>query len=67
MKKIKNIDEAMLQLQAAVEKLELNKNSSLEDMVKNYEDGMIAYNFCVDEIDRIQEKINFIDKKGNNE
>lgn len=67
MKKIKNIDEAMLQLQVAVEKLELNKNSSLEDMVKNYEDGMIAYNFCVDEIDRIQEKINFIDKKGNNE
>lgn len=67
MKKIKNIDEAMLQLQASVEKLELNKNSSLEDMVKNYEDGMIAYNFCVDEIDRIQEKINFIDKKGNNE
>lgn len=66
MKKFKNIDEAMLLLQTSVEKLEIGENTSLEDMLKNYENGMMAYNFCVDEIDRIQEKINFIDKNGNN-
>ena len=57
----KNFEEALEELKAIVENLDKNKAVNLDELINKYEEGMKAYNFCVNKLEETQEKIRVID------
>lgn len=49
------------ELKQIVQKFENTEDVSIEDLLKNYENGMIAYSFCMKKLEDTQKKIKIID------
>lgn len=52
---------ALEQLKKVVQKFENSDNISIDDLLKNYEEGMGAYKFCMKKLEDTQKKIKIID------
>ncbi len=58
----KNFETALEHLKSIIEKFEKSDNISLDELVKNYEEGMKAYSYCSKKLDDTQKKIKIIDE-----
>ncbi|HCX61513.1 MAG TPA: exodeoxyribonuclease VII small subunit [Clostridiales bacterium] len=58
----KNFEAAFEHLKSIIDKFESNENISLDELVKNYEEGMKAYTYCSNKLDDTQKKIKLIDE-----
>lgn len=58
----KNFEAAFDHLKSIIDKFESNENISLDELVKNYEEGMKAYTYCSNKLDDTQKKIKLIDE-----
>lgn len=56
-----NFEIAFEHLKSIIEKFETNDNISLDELVKNYEEGMKAYSYCSKKLDDTQKTIKLID------
>ena len=52
---------AFEELKQIVQNFEKTEDISLEDLLKNYEQGMIAYSYCMKKLEDTQRKIKIID------
>ncbi len=59
--KFENFEEAMEVLKSTVSEFDDGKYLNLEDLVQNYEKGILAYNYCVAKLEETQNKIKIID------
>lgn len=57
-----NFEAALDHLKNIIGKFEKNDNISLDELVKNYEEGINAYNYCSKKLDDTHKKIKFIDE-----
>jgi exodeoxyribonuclease VII small subunit len=57
-----NFEGALEELKNIVQKFENSKDITLDDLLKNYENGMKAYSFCMKKLDDTQRKIKIIDE-----
>lgn len=60
-KEFDNFEKALNILKSTVEKLELGNMSDLDELIKNYENGMSAYTFCMEKLESTEKKIKVID------
>lgn len=58
-----NFENAFEHLKKIVHKFEDSDNISIDDLLKNYEEGMKAYSFCYKKLEDTQKKIKIIDDK----
>lgn len=56
-----SFESALEHLKNIVQEFENTDNISIEDLLKNYEQGMIAYTFCMKKLEDTQKKIKIID------
>jgi len=56
-----SFESAFEYLKNIVQKFETTENIPIEDLLKNYEQGMIAYSFCMKKLEDTQKKIKVID------
>ncbi len=59
--KFESFEEAMEVLKSTVSEFDDGKYLNLEDLVQNYEKGILAYNYCVAKLEETQNKIKIID------
>lgn len=59
-----NFEVAFEHLKSIIEKFETNDNISLDELVKNYEEGMKAYTYCSKKLDDTQKIIKLIDENN---
>ena len=59
-----NFEVAFEHLKSIIEKFETNDNISLNELVKNYEEGMKAYSYCSRKLDDTQKIIKLIDENN---
>ncbi len=59
-----NFEVAFEHLKSIIEKFETNDNISLDELVKNYEEGMKAYAYCSKKLDDTQKIIKLIDENN---
>lgn len=57
-----NFENALDNLKKIIQEFESNDNISLEELLKNYEEGMKAYSFCAQKLEDTQKKIKIIDQ-----
>lgn len=57
-----SFENALEHLKKIIQEFESNDNISLDDLLKNYEEGMKAYSFCAKKLDDTQKKIKIIDE-----
>ena len=60
-KEFKSFEEAMDILKSTVSQFDSGKSLNLEDLIQNYEKGMLAYNYCIDKLEETQNKIKIIE------
>ncbi len=60
-----NFEDAFNKLKYIIENFERNDNLTLDELVKKYENGIEAYNFCVNKLEEAEKKIKIIDTKFN--
>ncbi len=53
---------ALKHLKKIVQEFEENDNISIDELLKNYEEGMKAYYFCAKKLEDTQKKIKIIDE-----
>lgn len=56
-----NFEAALENLKKVVGEFENADNMSIEDLLKNYEEGMEAYSFCMKKLEDTQKKIKIIE------
>lgn len=56
-----NFESAFEHLKKIVQEFEERDNISIDDLLKNYEEGMKAYSFCYKKLEDTQKKIKIID------
>lgn len=56
-----NFESAFEHLKKIVQEFEEKDNLSIDDLLKNYEEGMKAYSFCYKKLEDTQKKIKIID------
>ncbi|MDF2948701.1 MAG: Exonuclease small subunit [Sedimentibacter sp.] len=56
-----NFENAFEHLKKIVQEFEDSDNISIDDLLKNYEEGMKAYSFCYKKLEDTQKKIKIID------
>lgn len=56
-----SFESAFDELKQIVQKFENTEDISIEDLLQNYENGMIAYSFCMKKLEDTQKKIKIID------
>lgn len=59
--KYNNFEEALKILNKTVEKFNRDDNISLDELVKNYQSGIDAYDFCINELENAKKQIRNID------
>lgn len=59
--KFESFEEAMEVLKSTVNQFDDGKSLNLEDLILNYEKGMLAYNYCINKLEETQKKIKIID------
>lgn len=59
--KFVSFEDAFDNLKTIVKKFEDNNNLKLDDLVKNYEEGILAYNFCLSKLVDAEKRIIYID------
>ena len=57
-----SFEAAFEQLKSIIDNFEANENISLDELVKNYEEGMKAYKYCSNKLEDTQKKIRLIDE-----
>ncbi|NYB73518.1 exodeoxyribonuclease VII small subunit [Sedimentibacter hydroxybenzoicus DSM 7310] len=62
MMEYENFETAFEHLKSIIDKFEAKENISLDELVKNYEEGMKAYTYCSNKLDDTQKKIKLIDE-----
>lgn len=60
-KEFESFEEAMDVLKLTVNQFDNGKSLNLEDLIQNYEKGMLAYNYCINKLEETQNKIKIID------
>lgn len=60
-KKFESFEEALSVLKSTVGKFEGGQSINLDDLIKNYECGMTAYNYCINKLEETQKKIKIIE------
>lgn len=60
-----NFESALKHLKLTVEDMEKNENLTLDELIQNYEDGMNAYKYCINKLNKAEKKIQIIDNKIN--
>lgn len=58
-----SFEEAFNKLKFITGNFEGNEDLTLDELVKKYEDGINAYNFCVNKLEEAEKKIKIIDAK----
>jgi len=58
---LESFEEAMEVLKTTVNKFDDGKSLNLEDLIQNYEKGMLAYSYCINKLEETQKKIEIID------
>lgn len=61
MDKYNNFETALEELKKIVQDFEDSDNLSIDDLLKNYEEGMKAYSYCIKKLEDTQKKIKIID------
>lgn len=61
MKDYENFEDALEHLKEIIQEFESNDNISMDQLVKNYEQGMKAYSYCFKKLDDTQKQIKIID------
>lgn len=61
--KFNNFEEAFNDLKKIVKKFEEGNNLNLDDIVDNYEEGILAYNYCLNKVVDAEKRIIYIDNK----
>lgn len=56
-----SFENAFEELKQIVQKFENIDDVSIDDLLKNYENGMTAYSFCMKKLEDTQKKIKIID------
>lgn len=56
-----SFESAFEDLKEIVKQFEKTDDVGIEDLLKNYEKGMIAYSFCIKKLEDTQKKIKLID------
>ena len=62
MNKYDSFESALEDLKKIVQNFENNDDISIDDLLKNYEQGMKAYSYCTKKLDDAQKKIKIIDE-----
>lgn len=57
----KDFESAFDDLKKIVQEFENSDNLSMDDLIKNYEQGMNAYTYCMKKLEDTQKKIQIID------
>ncbi|MDD2494563.1 MAG: exodeoxyribonuclease VII small subunit [Tissierellia bacterium] len=57
----KDFESAFDDLKKIVQEFENSDNLSMDDLIKNYEQGMNAYTYCMKKLENTQKKIQIID------
>lgn len=57
-----SFESALEHLKKIIQKLEENDNISIDELIKNYEEGMKAYSFCAKKLEDTQKKLKVIDE-----
>lgn len=60
--KYDSFESALEDLKRIVENFESGENISIDDLLKNYEQGMNAYSYCSRKLEDTQKKIKIIDE-----
>ncbi len=58
-----SFEEAMEVLKTTVNEFDNGKHLKLDDLIDNYEKGILAYNYCVKKLEETQNRIKIIDNK----
>jgi exodeoxyribonuclease VII small subunit len=58
-----SFESALEELNNIVQKFEKNSDITIDELIDNYEKGMMAYSFCMKKLDNTQKKIKVIDEK----
>ena len=61
-KEFESFEEAMEVLKSTVNEFDNGKSMNLDDLIKNYEKGMLAYKYWITKLEETQNKIMVIDK-----
>jgi len=56
-----SFESAFEELKQIIQRLESSEDISLEELIKNYENGMEAFSFCVNKLEDTQKKVKIID------
>ncbi len=59
----KSFEEAMEVLKQTVSEFDNGKHINLDDLIGNYEKGVLAYNYCIKKLEETQNRIKIIDSK----
>lgn len=57
-----SFENALEHLKKIIQEFENNDNISIDELLKNYEEGMKAYSFCAKKLEDTQKKIKIIDE-----
>ncbi|MDW5300320.1 MAG: exodeoxyribonuclease VII small subunit [Sedimentibacter sp.] len=60
--KYDSFENALEELKNIVQNFENNDDMSVDDLLKNYEQGMKAYSYCSKKLEETQKKIKFIEE-----
>jgi len=60
--KYDNFEGALEELKNIVQNFENNEDMSIDDLLKNYEQGMKAYSYCAKKLEETQKKIKIIEE-----
>lgn len=60
--KYESFENAFMNLKKIIHEFEENDNLSIDELLKNYEEGMEAYSFCAKKLEDTQKKIKIIDE-----
>lgn len=60
-----SFEEAMEILKKTVSEFDSGKHIKLDDLIQNYEKGILAYNYCVKKLEETQNRIKIIDNDIN--
>lgn len=60
--KYDSFESALEDLKKIVQSFESNEDLSIDEMLKNYEQGMKAYSYCSKKLEDTQKKIKIIDE-----
>lgn len=58
-----SFEEAMEVLKITVDEFDNGKHMNLDDLIANYEKGILAYNYCIKKLEETQNRIKIIDGK----